>query len=246
MTRSGKKKPDPAMVRSKWGLPNWELESEYPFDSSTTSDQWRWQWTRRRPHYRSVWEEYKKHFPLHDCGDFTYIGLADSIDSDPFPVDRWDVIFALRSTVLVDPSIITLPEEAFSWIYGISDGPVGSPGSLLFATREIECHAFENGLVNFTLDLYSPLSTQLERLAVAFKALQKDPLHGVADKGRSRPRIENWTTYLRALDARDCGASLSQISEVLWPRAWNGGKITKLKARDCLLAAEAVRDNYSI
>ena len=57
-----------------------------------------------------------------------------------------------------------------------------------------------------------------------------------------KPRRDLWPLYLRALDAKDAGASYDSMCKSFWPNELD--KKTPQSARDVYEAAEALRNNF--
>ena len=70
------------------------------------------------------------------------------------------------------------------------------------------------GIIDYRFSLGKPLEPQLAKARHHLLKIQAE-LHG--KKNTPRPSRELWPLYLRALDARDCGASWERIGKAFWP-----------------------------
>ncbi|ODR94219.1 hypothetical protein AUC69_03460 [Methyloceanibacter superfactus] len=103
-------------------------------------------------------------------------------------------------------------------------------------TREEE----ELGLIDYRFNLSVPISPQIETARTYLLSLQEE---AYGKRNTRRPSQEIWPTYLRVLDARDCGASWQKLGKTLWPD-YNGE--AKDRARTTYGQAKAVRDNFPL
>ena len=100
-----------------------------------------------------------------------------------------------------------------------------------------------SGIVQYVFDLSRPIGTQIEKVK---KDLPQEQEHHFGMENTRSPQKENWPLHLRALDAKDSGASYSEMAEAFWPDLWHVGEKTAPSARDTYFAAVRVQDNFPI
>lgn len=223
------------------GVPDWTVSSAYPDVAKTTMREWWWEFTRRRPDYRSLWESAEE-----------LEGKAHRYAPD---VDAFRLHFQL--SVIHDPAASLTDWELMQYHYPANyarsprellaeqwDKPGADYSAAIAEHRGRMADELGHQLYNF--DLSQPLGPQLERVERDLKAVQKE-LFG---KITRRPRRDNWREFLRAIDARDGGATYREIRDVFWPRraSRRDGKEEKTEqsARDTYIAACKLRDNFPI
>jgi hypothetical protein len=86
-------------------------------------------------------------------------------------------------------------------------------------------------------DLGQPIEPQFEQIADYRKKLRAE---AYSDEDATRKRKQLWPTYLRLLDAKDAGASLSEMATVLSKH----GEHSPQRARAALQAAEDLRRDW--
>jgi hypothetical protein len=96
-----------------------------------------------------------------------------------------------------------------------------------------------DSVFDYRFEIAKPWAPQFERAKRQFESLQQD-LYGSVQIERNRHDL--WSIYLRALDAHDCGAGLTEIGRALWPT--EPAERAKKKARDTLDQARAVRGAF--
>jgi hypothetical protein len=204
---------------SEWGVPNWEEEGGYPKVGELTPRQWWWEFLRRRPDYRNIWAAAS---PTNEWG-YRY-----APDVDAFRLE-------FRLSVVLDPSKHFADWDLAHEFWQVNGGY--RPGTSKSASAE--ALAAEFGLYDFRFHLNQPLTPQLERAKRLLHAIQSELQPDAAIR---RPRMDKYPLFLRALDARDAGATFSQIAEVFWP----GQEKTPQSARDTHLSACQLRDNFPL
>ena len=91
-------------------------------------------------------------------------------------------------------------------------------------------------------DLNRPVGPQLQTAKMNLEALQLSRFDKVEKP--KRHHLHKWPIYLRVLDARDAGASWSQIAEIL-PEDPKGKTVkTPQSARDIYKAADTLRNSF--
>jgi hypothetical protein len=103
----------------------------------------------------------------------------------------------------------------------------------------------EAGLHSITFYLKEPLKPQLARAGDYLNVVQAE-LYG--RQNTQRPREDRFPQFLRALDARDAGATYAQMRAVFWPDEQYSADDLKdeTHARELVRSAVRVRDNFPI
>jgi len=238
-------------IRARWGLPDWTKPEDYP--AKATDPLWRWEFLRRRPDYREAWDQWEAFFQRDDGG------VVYAITDEPV---RMELKFGV--SVIYDPR--QQLDEWTAWqLFRDAHGclkPVRSSAQDLrrgadIARREAEegynlldieiawqqdmeeaCK--EAGLMDYSFNIRKPLKPQIEKAFEHLLVLQEE-LH--RKENTPKPSRELWPTYLRILDAHDCGVGWGTIGKTLWPT--NEGS-TKDKARRTHSLAEGVRDKFPV
>lgn len=229
-----------------WGVPDWRDISAYPEPAQTTLLQWWWEFTRRRPDYRELWDsgiaraEYEHRF-ARDIEEFR-LRFELSVIHDPVRrFTDWELMhfrfprnFAQSplEPVLEDPEIILESPYAHQTLTAVAHRGKLAEGQ---------------GHMQFNFDLSRPLPPQLELAKHHLTEAQQELFGKVATR---RPRLRNWPNFLRALDAHDAGATYREVCNVFWPLQTQrkDGRETKTEqsARDTYSAACQLRDNFPI
>jgi hypothetical protein len=224
----------PAPDERGWGVPNWRDAAAYPAADELDDLEWRWEFLRRRHGYRLDW--------LRPATDFQPATRAryflDVYDLElPFDprlsvrdVASWTSPTARRGS----PEVFSFP------VSGLIPFRRALYSHLVATLDEIEriipeAPTVDDVFVRF--DLGAPIQPQLAHIGHYLDKLRAEA-YGDDDATRMWRRF--WPTYLRLLDAKDAGASLSKMVTVL-PKH---GTRTQDRARDTLAAAEALRRDW--
>lgn len=211
------------MVR--WGIPDWTQAEEYPDPAHTSDRQWRWEFERRQPQYRQRWEDVS--------GDPNRRPVPDVFG---VPVVRDpDHKYVMR--VLCDPKC-SMNDEAIRAAENLRT--MYSDHGHIVTYDDPEIRHCSDEFVDYRFSLAEPLNPQMEKAAMVLREAQ-DEKYGT--KNTARPSRELWPLYLRALDAKECGVSYSEMGRVFWPTDVGD---TKSKARRTYELAKAVRDNCPV
>lgn len=213
---------DPA---KEWGLPDWRDEAAYGSTTSWGVDRWRWEFTRRREDVRSEFdancqETYKK--------DLEHNQLPDV--APPRPEEPG---FSAGSHLAIELGYHGLPNPR------ISDQPDYIIWNSKGRDAVMVCHAdaIRNPKIqSIIFDMTKPLRPQIASAEKYLKEMQEEVAGRVAQK---RYHTEKFLTYLRVLDARECGASWSEIATILPMTAG-----TEQTARDTWEQARALCFNF--
>lgn len=232
-----------ASMGEDWGVPDWREADPYPSTEETTAREWWWEFTRRRPDYRDLWEQAK---PREGCShrfapdvDAFRIRFELSVIHDP---SRRYTDSDLMHYRYARAGALYSPRDVFLNSVGhMPDAPDTANADRLSKLQEAE------GLFHYSFDLSKPLGPQLEHAEAFLRDVQADLSGSVLTR---RARTANWPLFLRALDAKDAGATYREMRDVFWPsRAERSdgkeGK-TEQSARDTYKAACELRDNFPI
>lgn len=229
-----------------WGVPDWLDAGAYPAVDGMTIREWWWEFTRRRPDYRAMWNaadeiEDKSHRYAPDVDAFRLKFKLSVIHDPRLQFTDWDLMhfrYPVNGFIQERNDDAAMREAQF-----IIDNRDRLPHNFLDA--EIERRKArrisekEAGIRHYVFDLSEPLDPQITKAGQELKHLQAE-LFG---KKQRRKLDEFWPTYLRVVDARDAGATYEEIREQFWP---DDDKKLFTASRDTYKAACRVRDNFPI
>lgn len=240
-------------AQSIWGLPDWRQPSEYP--AKATDREWRWEFLRRRPGYRAEWTKWQElgspdeasddgevMYAITDDPDSMRLAFGVSVIYDPRKSMPDDLLF--RASVFFPVGCIVRDLNAVHVLDAEVDEINGEPISECIRaaerkfTRRLAAEE-DAGLVKYRFDVSHSLEPQLERARKHLRAIQVER-HGKALI--ARPRRSSWPLFLRALDARECGASWSEMAKTFW----SGCTKTYRDAREIHSFAVQVRDYFPV
>lgn len=190
------------------GVPNWHDASAYPAADTTTPAQWRWQFLRRRPDYREAWLEHYDECQLRfdamdaqglldDRHRYRAVGSTFRAVCEPFNVER------IAAPWADDPGL-NFWRKSYGWAKGTPSQNV-SIESLVDQSEQHEAA----GIVLLAFDTTRAFDEQIEAIRHHFEARQKDRHGAVLRPQRQHKR--KWSTYLRAIDARDQEATYADL-----------------------------------
>ncbi|MCH9000289.1 MAG: hypothetical protein IID48_18780 [Proteobacteria bacterium] len=236
-----------------WGVPDWRDERAYLATHDLTVRQWRWEFMRRRPVYRGDWVRWfwqKRDYVEKNEATLRRDHLLVGLD--------WSKDKALE-TVMPDDFIERCLKGASGWIkdpsrqfsdwqlqHGIGyklpkerRGPPkrARPRLPREDTAARQKQYYESG--DWYFDLTQPLPPQFANAKAYLARIQKE-LYG--KQNTPKPRRALWPLYLRALDAKDAGASYDLMARTFWPSDFD--KKTPQSARDVYEAAVVLRTNF--
>jgi hypothetical protein len=197
-----------------WGLPDWRDPSAYGDTASWSDLRWRWEFQRRRADLRRDFEQYAPQAAALRNADFVKLGLTevqDQIVSEgfttaPFGGQRYGY------EGIPNPRVSALPDSFLEFIsterpsgglhpYYAEDGVPAYPDGVQFSADQAV----------WVFDLNCELAPQLAMARDQLAKLQSDEdMRRAAKEHKAK-----WLTYLRVLDAREAGASLTEIAAIL-------------------------------
>ena len=257
-------------VAEDWGLPDWTDAAAYP-DASASNVRWWWEFTRRDPAYRKLWLKWgpiKKQEILAEKKDWTDLALErfGEASLEPYldraPTDDPDGLrLRFEMSTLLNPAKVfedwqlsdhrfprngtqtidySRPMEDALWMMENRDKlPPDALDNAIKSHKKRAKLDEEFGIVHYSIDLKQPVKPQLRQAEIYLQRVQSE-LYG---RRISRPQVHKWPDYLRALDARESGATYAEIAEVLHR---DTSERATQKGRDTVKNAEQVRDNFPL
>jgi hypothetical protein len=208
-----------ASAATEWGLPDWRDAAAYGAIEDWNENRWRWEFTRRREDYRADFDRwaadsYSQMVELYKT--FKPGGQYISAEQILKPMDPGfsaimpgPLKYGLPG--LPNPRISEQPFDAILFRSNYGSGIKGEGLEFLAGGRGISVDAPEGKyLIEFNLKL--PIKPQLEGLQSRLEVQQKLACGERIKSRRQHPRT--WPRYLRVIDGREAGASLSELAEI--------------------------------
>ena len=232
---SSVREPSPRPPEERgWGVPDWQAPNAYPTPDELDDLEWRWEFLRRRHGYRHDW--LRPEFDFRPVSRQRY--FLDVYELD-FPFDPCQSVRNLAANISSTARRGTKDVFLFP-----ASGLIPFRRALLsdlFATLDdldrIIPTVVSDDDIFIRFDLGQPIKPQLEQIGYLLEKLRAE---AYGDEETSRKRRQLWATYLRLLDAKDDGASLSEMTSVLSKH----GEHTPQRARSALQAAEDLRRDW--
>ena len=244
--------------RREWGIPDWRDAPSYSFfenwegmyDKNQIDKKMRWEFLRRREDYREAYfsalSEQKA--PFEHQGEIRSPGLHGGrmkvanafIGNSSFGREiAWP--FAHKGAAkyklleFYDPAF-----DNFGFELMWQDSPIANVANdeLKRANRPSESHIISEKKASVLIDLTQPLDAQWEQIKSILLGAQSAVL-GLDDFKKYRDHRKKWPLYLRALDAKQAGASLSEISGILPPYYGNRSNQAAQNVLDQAIATQA-------
>lgn len=235
-----------------WGIPDWLEQNAYGDTKRWSEHRWRWEFTRRRADCRNDFETYKDKTVRH-LEDVRAREVEQSPDAKRGRLLRPDEPgfvaqfipgcyekYGLRS--LPNPAIGDQPFHVIMFEkrdWGVLSVPEEEENSG-DPDRDDQQPLLERRFLKTTqavliLDLTAPLRDQWKAARQLLEWKQKSTVGQLVRPGKKHPT--KWLCYLRVLDAKESGASLSKIAK---SGVLNGRQDDPQCARDVLEAAKAL------
>lgn len=196
----------------EWGVPDWSDPNnsvEYGDISDEQSRwdnlKWRWEFIRRRDDYRS-----------------DFFMCLQKITPESVIVEEDGYIYGLKFRhqnaskyglrLFLDPSISIWRNDDPIIEFQLGDG-------LIYGCRCNECDEENNRFLTLTFDFDMPIDNQIES-AKAY-LFSRRLVYNMTNKKKKirhaakRQHMNKWPLYLRVIDAKNSGASLSDIASIL-------------------------------
>ena len=194
-------------MKSSIGTPNWQRVDLYHDAEATTDNQWRWEFLRRRPDYREAWvsnfDACQNHYDeitaiLDDRERYRPVGASDRASCETFGVN-----LIMAPWIANDPGV-GFWRHSFGWA-------MGSPSLNMDVKDLVEQHKKleGNGIMLIAFNLNEPFESQIERVKRHFQFVQAEKTGSKKKPPRNHKR--KWIDYLRAIDARDQGATYADL-----------------------------------
>ena len=215
-----------------WGIPNWLDQHAYGDTKRWSEYRWRWEFIRRR-------QDCREDFLAHKDGTVRFYeevyanrkGRILRPDEPGFVAKVPGCYERYGLANLPNPAI---SDQPFYIIMFRKRGP-----SLLMGPEDGTNSRFKTTEAVVIFDLTAPIGDQVKGARELLKLQQEDKLGHIVHPGKKHPT--KWLTYLRTLDAKESGASLTQIAtDVL---SWTKGHARTDPAqwaRDTVNQAEAL------
>lgn len=233
-------------MASDWGVPDWRDAKAYPDPGEMTVREWWWEFTRRRPDYRALWDGaarvagYEHRFAP-DVDEFR-LRFEFTVIHDPARrLTDWQLIqFRVSRNFARSPLEPVLDQTDM-----VLESPYANQA--LEKVAHMQRLAEVEGHILFNFDLSRPLPPQLDLASRYLTDVQRERFGKVPTR---RPRRNNWREFLRAIDARDAGATYREMRDAFWPDRSprkDGSELkTEQNARDVYASACELRDNFPI
>lgn len=240
-----------------WGVPDWRDAAAYPATGDAlTIREWWWQFTRRRPDYRQLWQRLWPELQnfVEANSEWCRVLTEDEGSLNSAIETRWarvhlagylhELRTRFRLKGLADPRIGDRNDDQLRHLHYAEDRAAAVEYYSLEAVREDQ----QDGFVLYRFNLDRPIDEQLEDAKKYLSDMQRHAKGKAVEWRRHRSK---WPLYLRALDAKDAGASQPEMADVFWTRRNQrraDGKIEKppQSARDTYAQACELRDNFKI
>lgn len=227
-----------------WNLPDWKTSDLYPETEQRTKLEWWWEFTRRRPDYRELWTTASAKQDIRN----------GTVTSDDYRSLRKH----FHLSRVLDPALDANHEDLW-WRINRATGlheEIASGGwddfesfqhKDLFEQRNKRLEADQrHKIVTYRFDLSLPIGPQIKAAEIM---LQEEQGHRVGAVPVPKTNRSKFPLYLRALDAREQGATYAEMTDVFWPDrrdADHGAVKRATSARDVYVAAVRLRDNFPI
>ncbi len=225
-----------------WGIPDWRDSSAYPNAEDLSIDEWRWEFLHRRDDYRKDYIRPESDFV--DESRARYFEQKYSLVNVANPSRS---VCDMKSPSQDDDEIFLPMFDVQFW-----DTRKGIRYSFPWPEEKLPGKDPQPQDMDFRIDLLQPLSPQFDRakkIAVYCqqkqRGLSRDQIKKrPKDQIIKRPNINNWPRYLRALDAREQGATYREIGELLLGH--KDYDVAAKRAKEIHKAAKALQKQFPI
>jgi hypothetical protein len=197
----------PDHPRPDWGIPDWLDSGSYGDTKRWPEVRWRWEFTRRREDCRADFLAYKDEVEWVPEGLLRHLGVKRGSrrlrpDEPGFLAPVPGCLEKYGRSSLPNPAIGDQP------FYILAGFGRRGPRLVLFPEDGIGDLKETTAVVKF--DLAAPLGNQWKAIRPFLEARQKKAVGQIVNSGKKHPA--KWLAYLRVLDARESGASYSEIA----------------------------------
>ncbi len=240
---------------NEWGLPDWRDAQAYGVTKNWSKARWRWEFYRRRQDLREFFDKHANAIYQNKVENNGFpLDLTGGTGRLLQPHEPGFVVDGYYEKGMAGYSPLNHEVKWFTWGYvlgipnpRISEQPERIIGAILaretvnfvaigYGERDLNGESERLGLIDgemgVAFNLNRPLKPQIE---VAFEALRAEQVRRHGKALQNREHKGKRLTYLRVLDAREGGASWSQIARILEHK-----KQTEQSARDTWNQARAL------
>lgn len=199
---------------SDWGLPDWRDPSAYQETSEWNDLRWRWEFLRRRDDLRRDFDRYAPDAVALRNANFVKLGLPEVSDQMASPTFTTAPFGGQPYGYegIPNPRVSALPDALLAFI--TTAQPIGGLHTY-YAEGAVPAYPdgvrFSPDQAVWVFDLDWNIDHQLALAREQLGRLQASREHR---KG-SKDHKAKWPTYLRVLDAKEAGASLTEIAAIL-------------------------------
>jgi hypothetical protein len=249
---------------SEWGIPDWRDKTAYGDVASWTTNQWRWEFYRRRTDLRDFYDRWAPTVFQEgircneglspDQPGFTVTGRGEDAG---IAIKKYGYAGVPNPRIAVQRDIVIMPIDQLTNRLRYLNPAQLIPDEILPSSsgekhNEVTLYKIRLRPHDYAIkfDLNKPLNFQLKEAGEILKKNQKK-LKG--KKLQSRMNERNWLGYLRALDGREVGATWADLASVFFDdgtldrRSAPGGGYQApppQAARDLWLAGDALRSDF--
>ena len=213
---------DPTSDLNEWSIPNWRDAETYCSTNNWTLYRWRWEFLRRRSDLREFFDRWADDTHQKELECNVGLGPCDAgffaFGTDAFQREvskKFDYLGIPNPRIGLQPSGAILPRSQLFKRTRLINGaqPHARVRGVLEVIHERSAARFETWLepleMMIQFDLDKPIQGQIGEAHELIRSHQKR-LHGkLVVKRQHRTK---WLGYLRTLDAREAGASWSEIA----------------------------------
>ncbi len=250
---------------NEWNVPDWRNAKSYGDTASWSQKRWRWEFYRRRKDVREYFEkyceaEYRRKLEFFSvCPAAFPLGRVQKVDEPGFFVrvstgDQFRIGYCYLGNPRIanQPDAILFPADQGEQIstYHFSDeqsdiGQMLESAGVSLTDRQRRklgnsfLRSYPIGLKKGQILVYFETNLPLAPQWKIAKQIIEDEYSFYGKPVQRRAHRQKWLGYLRTIDAREDGASWSEIAEIHPATAGN-----EQTARDIWEAATALRFNF--
>lgn len=202
------------ILRDRYGFPNWREEKKYEYVRKLSNNQLFWEFLRRDPWYRRLWENHKKIDPIKQIGSgIVYMGVDELIPpyvcGADMPKDM--PTFATAGRGMPIHPLMDTPNI----IYDQSDEELAEI-CLRLGCDLLELYDTEQVIIGF--DPFLPIKPQIATATRVLKNIQKSKK--LKKKPNMRSASPKHVKLLRVLDAHEEGTAHIEIGKVVYGKEY--------------------------
>ena len=191
----------PANPSNPWNLPDWRDVKNYP-EQGARPHIWRWQFLRRSPTYRSVWEQF---WPNTDAW---FTAVDGALPQHDVEAKKYNLAH------LINPSANHIPDEIQVFLEQLA-GQVMPASYVEEVVEDFVREARAQDLYLATFNVNAPMESQWQAVLSGLDYWKTQVMTRKAPEGpRKRERADAFPLYLRLLDAPEKKATWTSIEAV--------------------------------